>query len=74
MRIVMLAFSLLLCLTLSSAEACTTILVTRGATADGSAYITHSNDSSSSNPSIVYVPAKDHPAGSERNVYPSAIA
>ena len=57
-----------------AAEACTTTIVTKGASADGSAYVTHSNDSFSSDPSIVYVPAKDHPAGSMRKVYPSAIA
>ena len=57
-----------------AAEACTTTIVTKGASADGSAYVTHSNDSFSSDPSIVYVPARDHPAGSMRKVYPSAIA
>ena len=56
------------------AQACTNILVTPGASADGSSFITHSNDSSHCDPSIVYVPAKDHPAGSLRAVYPSAIA
>ena len=62
------------CLTASCTEACTTTIVTRGASADGSTYVTHSNDSYSSDPSIVFVPAKDHPAGSMRKVYPSAIA
>ena len=62
------------CLAASNAEACTTTIVTKGASADGSAYVTHSNDSFSSDPSIVYVPAKDHPAGAMRKVYPSAIA
>ncbi|MBQ9698529.1 MAG: C69 family dipeptidase [Acidaminococcaceae bacterium] len=57
-----------------AADACTTTIVTKGASADGSAYVTHSNDSFSSDPSIVYVPAKDFPAGSMRKVYPSAIA
>lgn len=56
-----------------TAEACTTILVTKGASADGSTYVTHSNDSYGDS-SIVYVPAKDHPAGSMRPVYPTAIA
>ena len=64
----------LTCLAASSAEACTTTIVTKGASADGSAYVTHSNDTYSSDPSIVYVPAKDHPAGTMRKVYPSAVA
>ncbi|MBO5993121.1 MAG: C69 family dipeptidase [Acidaminococcaceae bacterium] len=58
----------------SCGEACTTTIVTKGASSDGSAYVTHSNDSYSSDPSIVFVPAKDHPAGAMRKVYPSAIA
>ena len=62
------------CVSASCAEACTTAIVTKGASADGSAYVTHSNDDFSSDPSIVYVPAKDHPAGAMRKVYPSAIA
>ena len=62
------------CLTAFVTEACTTTIVTKGASADGSTYVTHSNDSYSSDPSIVFVPAKDHPAGSMRKVYPSAIA
>ena len=57
----------------SSGEACSTTIVSKGASADGSTYVTHSNDSFSSDPSIVYVPAKDHPAGAMRKVYPSAI-
>lgn len=56
------------------AEACTTAIITKGASADGNTYVTHSNDTFSSNPSIVYVPAHNYPKGSLRPVYPSAIA
>ena len=63
-----------LCVAASCAEACTTAIVTKGASADGSAYVTHSNDVFSSDPNIVYIPAKDHPAGTMRKVYPSAVA
>lgn len=65
-----------ICLSFSSMpiEACTTTLVTKGASADGSTFVTHSNDSGECDPSIVYVPAKNHPQGSRRNIYPTAIA
>ena len=64
----------ILCVAVSCAEACTTTIVTKGASAEGVTYVTHSNDAYASDPSIVYVPAKDHPAGAMRKVYPAAIA
>lgn len=57
-----------------TANACTTMIVTKGASADGHTYVTHSNDTFSSDPNIVYVPAQNHTPGSLRPVYPSAIA
>ena len=74
MRKKLLSFAIALSLGMSTAAACTTTIVTPGASADGSMLITHSNDDGLCDPSIVYVPAKDHPAGSRRPVYPSAIA
>ena len=56
------------------AEACTTTIITKGATADGSTLVTHSNDSFASDPNIVYVPAREHKPGEMRKVYPAAIA
>jgi len=48
---------------------CTTILVTRGATSDGSTFVSHSDDDDLGDQRLVYVPARDHPPGSERMVY-----
>lgn len=59
--------------------ACTTFIITPGASADGSMYIAHSNDGygpgvlghnlTTDNTRIVYVPAADHPAGATRTVH-----
>jgi dipeptidase len=56
------------------ARACTTIIVTRGAAADGSLVVTHADDNEMSDQSLVYVPARDWRPGSTRPVYPSAVA
>ncbi|MGN0902499.1 MAG: dipeptidase [Succinivibrio sp.] len=56
------------------AFSCTTTLVTKGASADGSVYVTHSNDGYTGDTSVVYVPASDHKKGEMRPVYPSACA
>lgn len=55
-------------------KTCTTMLVTKGASADGSVLVSHSNDSLLSDPSFVFVPAKDHPRGAARKIYPAALA
>ena len=58
----------------ASAEACTVIVVTKGASEDGSMMVSHSNDGYDGEVNLAYVPAKDHPAGSMRPVYASAAA
>jgi dipeptidase len=58
----------------AAAAACTTILVTPGATADGSTIVSHSDDNDLTDQRIIYVPATDHEAGSERAVYCTACA
>ena len=58
----------------ASAEACTVIVVTKGASEDGSMMVSHANDGYDGEVNLAYVPAKDHPAGSMRPVYASAAA
>jgi hypothetical protein len=49
---------------------CTTMIITKGATVDGSMIVTHSDDNDElANQRIVYVPAQDHPAGAMRQVF-----
>lgn len=57
-----------------SALACTTLLVTRGASEDGSVMVGHSDDSELFDQRLVYVPAADHPPGSLRPVFYDASA
>lgn len=49
---------------------CTTMVVTPGATSDGSMIVAHSDDDDLSDQRIVSVPAMDHRAGSRRAVLP----
>ena len=58
----------------SVSEACTTILVTKGASKDGSVMVSHSDDNDLMDQRIVYVPARDHGPGSMRPVYCTAAA
>ena len=65
---------LLILLAVSSAWGCTTLIVTKGATTDGSTFVGHSDDDDLCDQRIVYVPAADHPKGARRPVYASAVA
>ena len=65
------AFILAAC---AAAQACTTMLVTKGASADGSVFVAHSDDSELFDPRLVYVPAADHEPGEKRPVYYDAAA
>jgi dipeptidase len=53
---------------------CTTILVTSGASEDGSVIVAHSDDSELFDQRLVYVPAADHKPGSLRPVYYDAAS
>jgi len=50
--------------------ACTTIIVTKGASVDGSVMTSHSCDCGECDFRYVYIPAADFEAGSKRPVYP----
>lgn len=48
---------------------CTTFLVTKGASTDGSILVGHSDDNELADERIVYVPARDYPEGAKRPIY-----
>ncbi|MEE8637584.1 MAG: C69 family dipeptidase, partial [Candidatus Margulisiibacteriota bacterium] len=61
---------LLVCAVLSSPLfACTTMIVGKDASKDGSVLVAHSDDDELQDQRIIYVPAMDHPTGSKRPVY-----
>jgi dipeptidase len=51
------------------AEACTNFLVSKGASKDGSCFITYAADSHTLYGELYYRPAKDYPAGSMMDIY-----
>jgi len=51
------------------AQACTNFLVTKGASKDGSTFITYAADSHTLYGELYYRPAKDYPAGSMMDIY-----
>ncbi len=54
--------------------ACTTMIVTPGATVDGSMFVTHSDDNELMDERLIFIPAANHEPGSMRPVYASACA
>ncbi|MFZ1087492.1 MAG: C69 family dipeptidase [Terracidiphilus sp.] len=52
---------------------CTTMIVTNGATVDGSMIVTHSDDNELSDQRLIYVPAQDHAPGSLRGVVNGSV-
>ncbi|HRW93153.1 MAG TPA: C69 family dipeptidase [Thermotogota bacterium] len=72
MRVLKKALVLLVALSVFSLVAlgCTTIIVTAGASADGSVMVTHTADCGSCDFRLVRVPAADYEPGSQRAVYP----
>lgn len=47
---------------------CTTMIITCGATQDGSMMVTHSDDNELSDQRLIYIPAQDHAPGSKRGI------
>ena len=48
---------------------CTTMIITKGATADESMMVTHSDDNELSDQRIIRVPAQGHASGSKRQIF-----
>lgn len=48
---------------------CTTMIITKGASADGSIMVAHSDDDELADQRIIYVPAQDHEPGAMRQVF-----
>jgi dipeptidase len=53
---------------------CTTLLITKEATTDGSTIVAHSDDDDLGDQRLVYVPAKSYPKGSKRAIYPANVS
>ncbi len=58
----------------SGVEACTTGIVTPGASVNGAMYVFHSDDGHLADARLMYVPAADHPAGTLRPVFYDAVS
>ncbi|MBR5092097.1 MAG: C69 family dipeptidase, partial [Bacteroidales bacterium] len=53
----------------NSASACTNLIVSKGASADGSTFITYAADSHTRYGQLRYCPAADHPDGATLKLY-----
>jgi len=69
MKKIFLAIGISGLLGIDSLFACTTMIITKDATKDGSVFVAHSDDSEMFDNRLVYVPAADHKAGSMRPIY-----
>ena len=47
---------------------CTTLIITKGAMADGSMVVTHSDDDELGDQTLIRVPAQDHAPGATRDI------
>jgi len=74
MKKIFLAIGISGLLGLSSLLACTTMIITKGASKDGSVFVAHSDDSEMFDNRLVHVPAADHKPGSMRPVYYDAAS
>jgi dipeptidase len=50
-------------------HACTTMIITKGASADGTTIVAHSDDNEMQDERVVLIPAQDHATGAKRPVY-----
>ncbi len=72
-KLLILLFLSLVLGTSAKSPACTTMAAGKGATADGSIMIAHSDDALQ-DPRLIFVPAQDHKPGSKRAVYYNSCA
>jgi dipeptidase len=52
---------------------CTTLIVTKGASIDGSIMVAHSDDDEMADQRIIYIPAQDHEQGAMRQIFAQHI-
>ena len=65
---------LMLMLSGAAGLACTTTIITPGASESGAMFVSHSDDGHLADARLMYVPAADHEPGSRRPVYYDAVS